>query len=118
VKRAALLSLGGFLAGFPLFHIWSAAWAVAYNHSHDHRTTWVVAFLFQVLLGAILASLHRWVYLSVAAGMFLFLVLLFTLGAGPYPAFILAAGWPLALAGLLTTKIKRSLATPRALTPC
>lgn len=113
MKRAALLSLGAFLGGFPLFYAWWVPVAVTWNHSHDYLTTWVVAFLLQVLMGAILATIHRWAYLPVAAAMLLTPVLLIILRPGPYAAFILAAGWPLALAGLLTTTIKRTL-TPRA----
>jgi hypothetical protein len=100
------LGLGAFLGGIPLFYAWWAAVAGTWNHSYDHANTWMVAFLLQVLLGAMLGIVNKWVYLPLAAGMMLSVYVVISANPGPTSGFVLATGWPLVLAGFLGATIK------------
>jgi len=100
------LAFGAFLAGFVLFWVWILALASA--HKHGMRNFWLVGFLPQVLVGLILAAAHRWAYLLVAAGMLAFPAV-DLIRHGPYADCALAAGWPVALGGLIAVAIGRYL---------
>ena len=100
------LAFGAFLAGIVLFWAWILALAAA--HKHGMRNFWLVGFLPQVLLGLILAAVHRRAYLLVAAGMFA-IPAVDLVKHGPFADCALVTGWPVALAGMIAVGIGRYL---------
>ena len=95
------------VAGAPLFYVWFAGVAAAYNHGSRVAIDPVVAaflasFVPQVLVGAGLGYARNWIYFPVGLGMMIPSVLLLTVVDPPSNvAYILFSGWPLVVSGAL-----------------
>jgi len=86
------------LAGIALFFTWIEAMAKA--HDYGARNILLVGVVPQVLLGMLLGALHRWAYIAIAVGMFLFPIV-DVFRAGPFAECAYVVGWPLAVGGLI-----------------